>query len=174
MPTLYNLFLAKTLIIMFGQLKSKIGLAYQLELILQGVSQWHTIQQPLYPLKVNDNSSKTMIKNMHNLTIKMGMNFSYNMIPTFIIYAWKLQLENSKSSTFVSVAFHHFPTSMKKIHKFLCPNQLNFPTYAGLLYEMPMMQTTFQFNLWQQHFVTWNQGKVVYYFYQCELLLLQC
>jgi hypothetical protein len=62
------------------------------------------------------------VENSLKINFEMGMNFLYNMISTFIIYAWKLQLENSKSSTFVSVTFHHFPTSMKKIHKFLCPN----------------------------------------------------
>jgi hypothetical protein len=62
------------------------------------------------------------VENSLEINFEVGINFSYNMIPTFIIYTWKLQLENSKSSTFVSVTFHHFPTSMKKIHKFLCPN----------------------------------------------------
>jgi hypothetical protein len=62
------------------------------------------------------------VENSLKTDFEEGMNSSYNMILTFIIYAWNLQLENSKSSTFVIVAFHHFPTSMKKIHKFLCPN----------------------------------------------------
>jgi hypothetical protein len=54
------------------------------------------------------------VENSLKIDFEMVMNFSYNMIPTFIIYAWKLQLENLESSTFIRVTFHHFPTSMKK------------------------------------------------------------